>query len=172
MPGIVHDRTRRGGFEPWLLLGWEQTDLRMSAKDENIFKLFHRECKAEQMAIHSKSALQSGKLSCCIHRKEIYSTPIMKIISGSAHPDLAQSVADYLQVTPCDATVTAFPDGETFVKINENVRGSDVYIIQPTCPPTNSNLMELLITVDAAKRASAARITAVIPFFGLCPAGS
>ena len=90
----------------------------------------------------------------------------MKIISGSAHPDLAQSVADYLKVTPCDATVTAFPDGETFVKINENVRGSDVYIIQPTCPPTNSNLMELLITVDAAKRASAARITAVIPFFG------
>ena len=60
----------------------------------------------------------------------------------------------------------AFPDGETFVKINENIRGQDVFIIQPTCPPTNSNLMELLITVDAAKRASAKRITAVIPFFG------
>ena len=87
----------------------------------------------------------------------------MKIISGSAHPDLAQSIADHLQVTLCDATVTAFPDGETFVKINENVRGSDVYIIQPTCPPTNSNLMELLITVDAAKRASAARRDARCP---------
>ena len=118
------------------------------------------------MAIQSKSALQSGTLSCCIHRAVVSSIPIMKIISGSAHPDLAQSIADYLKVTPCDATVTAFPDGETFVKINENVRGGDVYIIQPTCPPTNSNLMELLITVDAAKRASAARITAVIPFFG------
>ena len=90
----------------------------------------------------------------------------MKIISGTAHPELAQSISDYLQVPLCDATVTAFPDGETFVKINENIRGRDLFIIQPTCPPTNSNLMELLITVDAARRSSAARITAVIPFFG------
>ncbi|MEO0416312.1 MAG: ribose-phosphate pyrophosphokinase, partial [Verrucomicrobiota bacterium] len=59
-----------------------------------------------------------------------------------------------------------FPDGETFVKVNENIRGRDVYIVQPTCPPTNHNLMELLIMVDAARRASAERITAVIPFFG------
>ncbi len=65
-----------------------------------------------------------------------------------------------------DATVDSFPDGETFVKINENIRGRDVFLVQPTCPPTNQNLMELLIMVDAAKRASAARITAVIPFFG------
>jgi ribose-phosphate pyrophosphokinase len=65
-----------------------------------------------------------------------------------------------------DATVASFPDGETFVKINENIRGRDVFIVQPTCPPTNQNLMELLIMVDAARRASAARITAVIPFFG------
>jgi ribose-phosphate pyrophosphokinase len=62
--------------------------------------------------------------------------------------------------------VTAFPDGETFVKINENIRGSDVFIIQPSCPPTNHNIMELLIMVDAARRASAGRITAVMPFFG------
>src|SRR5439155_14512668 len=61
---------------------------------------------------------------------------------------------------------TTFPDGETFVKINENIRGRDVFFVQPTCPPTNQNLMELLIMVDAARRASAARITAVIPFFG------
>jgi ribose-phosphate pyrophosphokinase len=65
-----------------------------------------------------------------------------------------------------DATVTSFPDGETFVKINENIRGRDVFLVQPTCPPSNQNLMELLIMVDAARRASAARITAVIPFFG------
>jgi len=62
--------------------------------------------------------------------------------------------------------VDSFPDGETFVKINENVRGRDVFIVQPTSPPTNQNLMELLIMVDAARRASASRITAVIPFFG------
>ncbi len=90
----------------------------------------------------------------------------MKLISGTSHPDLARNISEYLKVTLCDVTVKAFPDGETFVKINENIRGQDVFIIQPTCPPTNSNLMELLITVDAAKRASAKRITAVIPFFG------
>ena len=65
-----------------------------------------------------------------------------------------------------EASVTSFPDGETFVKINENVRGHDVFIIQSTCPPTNHHLMELLILIDAARRASAARITAVLPFYG------
>jgi len=90
----------------------------------------------------------------------------MKIITGSAHPTLAKAICAYLGQPLCDATVTSFPDGETFVKINENIRGRDVYIVQPTCPPTNQNLMELLILVDAARRASASRITAVIPFFG------
>jgi len=90
----------------------------------------------------------------------------MKIFSGSAHPALADEIAKYLHVKRSDAEVKTFPDGETFVKINENIRGRDVYIIQPTCPPTNQNLMELLIMVDAAKRASAERITAVIPYFG------
>lgn len=65
-----------------------------------------------------------------------------------------------------EATVTSFPDGETFVKINENIRGADVYLIQSTCPPSNHHLMELLIMIDAARRASANRITAVIPFYG------
>ncbi|GAB1488511.1 ribose-phosphate pyrophosphokinase [Opitutaceae bacterium] len=65
-----------------------------------------------------------------------------------------------------EATVTSFPDGESFVKINENVRGQDVYIVQSTCTPTNHHLMELLIMIDAAKRASAQRITAVMPFYG------
>ena len=90
----------------------------------------------------------------------------MKIVSGSAHPRLAADICAYLGVPPCDATVSSFPDGETFVKINENIRGRDVFIVQPTCPPTNQNLMELLILVDAARRSSSARITAVIPFFG------
>ncbi len=92
--------------------------------------------------------------------------PEMKIFTGSAHRGLAQQICAYLGVPLGDATVTSFPDGETFVKINENIRGRDVFIVQPTCPPTNQNLMELLIMVDAATRASAARTTAVIPFFG------
>ena len=97
---------------------------------------------------------------------KLYSQFSNEINFRTAHPELAQNIAKYLEVPLCDVMVKAFPDGETFVKINENIRGQDVFIIQPTCPPTNSNLMELLITVDAAKRASAKRITAVIPFFG------
>ena len=90
----------------------------------------------------------------------------MKLFSGTAHHALASDIAACLDCPLADVSVTAFPDGETFVKINENIRGEDVYIIQPTCPPTNHNLMELMIMVDAAKRASAGRINAVIPFFG------
>ena len=90
----------------------------------------------------------------------------MKLISGTAHPGLAKSIADHLGAKLADVSVSAFPDGETYAKINENVRGEDLFIIQPTCPLTNHNLMEMLILVDAARRASAERITAVIPFFG------
>ena len=90
----------------------------------------------------------------------------LKIVTGTAHPRLVADICSYLDVPPCDTTVSSFPDGETFVKINENIRGRDVFIVQPTCPPTNQNLMELLILVDAARRSSSARITAVIPFFG------
>ncbi len=90
----------------------------------------------------------------------------MKIFTGSAHPQLAADIATYLGQGLSDATVTTFPDGESFVKINDNIRGRDIFIVQPTCPPTNQNIMELLIMVDAARRASANRITAVIPFFG------
>ena len=93
-------------------------------------------------------------------------TPELKIFSGTAHPALTDEIAQYLGVKLSNATVTHFPDGETFVKINENIRGRDIFIVQPTCPPTNQALMELLIMVDAARRASAERITAVIPFFG------
>src|SRR5436305_1968028 len=92
--------------------------------------------------------------------------PEMKIFSGSANRELAQRICNYIGVPLGQATISAFPDGETYVKIEENIRGRDVFIIQPTCPPTNDHLMELLIMVDAARRASADRITAVIPFFG------
>ena len=84
----------------------------------------------------------------------------MKIFSGTAHRQLAENIASHLGHQLADVNVTSFPDGETFVQINENIRGEDVYLVQPTCPPTNHNLMEMLIMVDAAKRASAGRITA------------
>ena len=90
----------------------------------------------------------------------------MKIFSGSAHRELAGRIAAYCKIPLGDATVDSFPDGETMVKYNENIRGRDVFLVQPTCPPTNQNLMELLIMVDAAKRASAKRITVVAPFYG------
>ena len=93
-------------------------------------------------------------------------TESLKILSGSAHPTLARLIAQNLGTELCAAELTTFPDGETFVQIHENIRGSDIFIVQPTCPPTNQNLMELLIMVDAVRRASAARITAVLPFFG------
>ena len=90
----------------------------------------------------------------------------MKLFTGNAHPELAHAIARELGLELTDVRVDAFPDGETFVKINENIRGQNVFLIQPTCPPTNQNLMELFIMVDAARRASAQQITAVLPFFG------
>src|SRR6201995_2839110 len=92
--------------------------------------------------------------------------PEMKVFSGSANRELARRICEYIGTPLGQATISSFPDGETYVKIEENIRGRDVFIIQPTSPPTNEHLMELLIMVDAARRASADRITAVIPFFG------
>ncbi|MCA9729495.1 MAG: ribose-phosphate pyrophosphokinase [Candidatus Eisenbacteria bacterium] len=89
----------------------------------------------------------------------------LRVFSGSAHPDLARSICSYLRVDPGEAEVDRFPDGEITVKINENVRGCDIFIVQPTGAPAES-LLELLIMMDAAKRASAQRVTAVIPYFG------
>ncbi len=90
----------------------------------------------------------------------------LKLFAGNANPELAKKIARFLHLKICDALVTTFSEGEVRVKIDEDVRGRDVFIIQPTCPPTNNNLMELLIMIDAIKRASARRITAVIPYFG------
>ncbi|HNP36020.1 MAG TPA: ribose-phosphate diphosphokinase [Woeseiaceae bacterium] len=88
------------------------------------------------------------------------------VFSGNAHPALAQDIARCLHVPLARAHVGRFSDGEINVEILENIRGRETFIIQPTCPPTSENLMELLVMVDAARRASAARITAVIPYFG------
>ncbi|MGL4854185.1 MAG: ribose-phosphate diphosphokinase, partial [Lentisphaeria bacterium] len=90
----------------------------------------------------------------------------LHIFSGTANPELADKIAKNLGLSLGEVDVLRFPDGEIFVKYHENIRGDDVFIVQPTCYNPNENLMELLIMLDAAKRASAGRITAVIPFYG------
>lgn len=90
----------------------------------------------------------------------------IKIFSGNSNPALTREICEYLGIQQGRATVNKFPDGETFVRIDENIRGRDIFIIQSTCAPANHHLMELLIMIDAARRASASRITAVLPFYG------
>lgn len=90
----------------------------------------------------------------------------MKLFTGNSNRKLVEEIAGVLNMPVGDATVSSFSDGEILVQINENVRGSDVFIVQSTCTPVNRNLMELLIMIDALKRASAGRITAVIPYYG------
>jgi ribose-phosphate pyrophosphokinase len=90
----------------------------------------------------------------------------MKILAGNGNPELAQAIADYLEMKLTAASVRRFADEEVFVEVHENVRGEDVFVVQPTAAPANDNLMELLICIDALRRASARRITAVIPYFG------
>jgi len=90
----------------------------------------------------------------------------LKVFSGTANRPLAAAIARVLGKRLGDATITKFPDGESFVKINEDVRGRDIFIVQPTSTPQNDNLVELLLFIDAAHRASAERVTAVIPYYG------
>jgi len=90
----------------------------------------------------------------------------VKIFAGTSNPPLARAIAKSIGTELGQCTVSSFPDGETFVKIEENVRGEDVFLVQSTCPPTNHNLMEMFIMMDALRRASASRITAVLPFYG------
>jgi len=90
----------------------------------------------------------------------------LKIITGTANPRLAEDIAQRLGMSVADTDVRRFADGEIRVQINESVRGTDVFVVQPTAPPANENLMELLILIDALKRASARRIVAVIPYYG------
>jgi ribose-phosphate pyrophosphokinase len=90
----------------------------------------------------------------------------IKLFTGNSNRSLAEEIAEVLDIPAGDATVSTFSDGEIMVHVNENVRGSDVFVVQSTCMPVNNNIMELLIMIDALKRASAARITAVIPYYG------
>ena len=90
----------------------------------------------------------------------------LKIFSGRANQDLTAKICRHLHLEPAAITLGKFPDGENYCKLDEDVRGRDVFLIQPTCPPVNDNLIELLIMIDCCKRASAERITAVIPYFG------
>jgi ribose-phosphate pyrophosphokinase len=90
----------------------------------------------------------------------------LKVFGGRAHPQLHQEICAYLGIEPGRSALRAFSDGEYHAQIQENVRGADVFVVQPTCTPVNDHLMELLIMIDAFKRASARRITAVIPYYG------
>ena len=90
----------------------------------------------------------------------------LKIFSGQANQALSQEICDFLHLPKGKISLGRFPDGENYCKILEDVRGRDVFLVQPTCPPVNDHLMELLIMIDSCTRASAARITAVIPYFG------
>jgi ribose-phosphate pyrophosphokinase len=90
----------------------------------------------------------------------------LKIISGNANRALAAEIADRLFIELSDARISTFADGESYIQIKENVRGSDVFVVQPTCGPVNQHVMELLLIIDALKRSSADRITAVLPYFG------
>ncbi len=90
----------------------------------------------------------------------------MKVFSGTSNPPLAEAICRYIGMELGQSTIRAFPDGETFLKIEENVRGEDVFVVQSTSPPTNHHLMEMFIMIDALRRASAARITTVLPFYG------
>lgn len=113
-----------------------------------------------------KHVLYRSTISLSGRKPEVFLVPDMKLFAGNATPELAQRVANRLYTSLGDAAVGRFSDGEVSVQINENVRGGDVFIIQSTCAPTNDNLMELVVMVDALRRASAGRITAVIPYFG------
>ena len=90
----------------------------------------------------------------------------LKVISGNSNRPLAQGIAKYLRTDLINCEIKDFSDGEIFVQIHENVRGADIFVVQSTCPPVNHNLMELLIVIDALKRSSATRITAVVPYYG------
>lgn len=90
----------------------------------------------------------------------------MKLFMGTGNPALGRAIADWLGMTLGDVKISRFPDGETYVQYKESVRGADAFIIQPTCPPVDTNLVELLIMIDAMRRSSADRITAVLPYFG------
>ena len=95
-----------------------------------------------------------------------YYNHVVRLIAGSAHPELARAISREVDVPLCDAQVGRFPDGEIDIKINDDVRGADCFVIQPLCPPVNENWIELLLLLDCLRRASAGRVTAVMPYYG------
>jgi len=95
-----------------------------------------------------------------------YYNDVVRLIAGTAHGDLANEIAGELDIPLCDAQVGRFPDGEIDIKINDDVRGNDCFVIQPLCPPVNENWIELLLLLDCLRRASAGRVTAVMPYYG------
>jgi len=111
--------------------------------------------------VRGKASMPPGGI-----RKFFPRNPEMKIFSGRANRPLAESICKCLNVSLGNLTIASFPDGESNVKLEEDVRGRDIFLVQPTCAPVNSNLLDLLIVIDAMRRASAMRITAVIPYFG------
>jgi ribose-phosphate pyrophosphokinase len=113
---------------------------------------------------HERPSVDTGP--CDVRRDDTVDLPTTAIFTGNAHPKLAQDIARVMHVPLARAHVGRFSDGEISVEILENIRGRETFIIQPTCPPAAENLIELLVMADAAKRASASRITAVIPYFG------
>lgn len=98
--------------------------------------------------------------------RHVSDRPELKLFAGTGHLKLGRAIADWLEIPLGDVKIERFPDGETYVQYQESVRGADAFIIQPTCEPVDSNLVELLLLVDALRRASADRITAVMPYFG------
>ncbi|MFT5463030.1 MAG: ribose-phosphate pyrophosphokinase [Planctomycetota bacterium] len=95
-----------------------------------------------------------------------YYNDSVRLIAGTAHRDLANGISEALDIPLCDASVGRFPDGEIDIKINDDVRGADCFVLQPLCPPVNENWIELLLLLDCLRRASAGRITAVMPYYG------
>ena len=104
-------------------------------------------------------------------RSKEYESPTISVFAGNANPLLAHDITHHLHGPMGRAHVGRFSDGEVNVELMENVRGRDVFIVQPTCPPANDNLMELLLMTDACRRASAKRVTAVVPYFGYARQG-
>src|SRR5712692_2140961 len=123
--------------------------------------------------IHARNRGRASAAIAVYNRRALYGP--LKVFGGRAHPELTNEICSILAVDlnsglasaePGHITLYSFSDGENYVQIDENVRGADVFVIQPTCPPVNDNLMELLIMLDAFKRSSARRVTAVLPYYG------
>ncbi len=129
-----------------------------------VFKLpLAPENAIDRFPLSFRSTLAGGLLFFCVR---VHKHNCVKIFSGNSNLPLARSIAASIGIELGKCSVSAFPDGETFVKIDENVRGEDVFVVQSSSPPTNHHLMEMFIMIDALRRASASRITAVLPFYG------